>query len=255
MSRSRKSRPLSMEEFEKLILCTGNSGGVVGSQPPAIYGPAVAGSSILPTASITAANSAVNGLLTPTECWNAFAATLNGSGYKFAAYALQHSLQAVPGDVNLNSPKGDLSSANAAAFLQELRNSVDLRAFVVKEVAKHGNATSFQVSLGANALVFTSGSNADLFGTLHNIDNVTISGTKDSRGNWRVSLSLHKIYNFEWSTYNYECTSRKGCFYGAAGAAVNNLAFVSQTLKIIRNYNITATLTVVGSGTSICSVT
>ena len=259
MSQPHKVRALIIEQLEGRTLCTA-SPAVYGPVHPGndtvlqavgVYGPqqlaSPASSSAAPRSLAGSVGNAVAAVLpTPTNFWKSVASALSVTGNSFSAYALRHSLQSTPANVNLNSPTGDLM-LDATAFLAKLRIFKDLKDFVVNEVAKASKGTSFQVSR-RDTLAFSSANDFDLFGTLHKLDNVTISGTKDLKGNWSVSVSLLKKYDFQWSDYRYTSV---GSIVGAIG---NNLAFVSQAMGTIHGYNIAATLTITGNGTTIKSV-
>lgn len=151
--------------------------------------------------------------------------------YKLAAELLQHSLEKNPKDFIIKDEKIINLIIRDENFKNKIKEILD----------KYNKQQNFYISQGKESMAFK---NSDLYFAIHKA-NIEMKSEKNEDSSWKADITLSDTFDFtKFKTpldYYFDANNIPKSILSST---LYNLAFISQKLGVIKEYNVIAKLTI-----------
>ena len=151
--------------------------------------------------------------------------------YKLAAKLLQHSLEKNPKDFIIKDEKIINLIIRDENFKNKIKEILD----------KYNKQQNFYISQGKESMAFK---NSDLYFAIHKA-NIEMKAEKNEDSSWKADITLSDTFDFtKFKTpldYYFDANNIPKSILSST---LYNLAFISQKLGVIKEYNVIAKLTI-----------
>lgn len=151
--------------------------------------------------------------------------------YELAAVLLQKSLEKNPQNFVITDEK----------LIEMIIRDANLKNKINEIINKHKMETEIYMPIGQEYVTFE---NSDLYFAIHNA-NIEMTAKQDSNLNWNVNIALSDTFDFtKWKTPLEYYFDANNIPKSILSSTLYNLAFISQKLGIIKEYDVIAKLTI-----------
>ena len=151
--------------------------------------------------------------------------------YELAAELLQHSLEKEPTDFLISDEE----------FIELIVKDENFKNKINEIINKHKKEKEIYIPIGQEYVAFE---NSDLYFAIHNA-NIKMEAQQDSNLDWNIEITLSDTFDFtKWKAPLEYCFDANNIPKSILSSTLYNLAFISQKLGVIKEYDVIAELTI-----------
>ncbi len=151
--------------------------------------------------------------------------------YELAAELLQHSLEKEPTDFLISDEE----------FIELIVKDENFKNKINEIINKHKKEKEIYIPIGQEYVAFE---NSDLYFAIHNA-NIKMEAQQDSNLDWNIEITLSDTFDFtKWKAPLEYYFDANNIPKSILSSTLYNLAFISQKLGVIKEYDVIAELTI-----------